>query len=95
MPNARLAAVPRAPPVIRLPAPDARPITAAVPSAGTTRLANCSRCKLNMKPGYEAWLEALPDTLRESTTAEALRIICDLDLAELQTINPPRGFGRD
>jgi hypothetical protein len=29
------------------------------------------------------------------TTAEALRAICDLDLSELQAIDPPKGFGRD
>ena len=28
-------------------------------------------------------------------TAEALPAICDLDLTELQSIVPPRGFGRD
>lgn len=44
---------------------------------------------------YAAWLEALPDSLRESATAEALQTICDLDLSELQAIEPPRGFGRD
>jgi hypothetical protein len=37
----------------------------------------------------------LPDGLRDSATAEALQAISDLDLTELQTINPPRGFGRD
>jgi hypothetical protein len=44
---------------------------------------------------YAAWLEAQPDNQRESTTAEALRAIVDLDLSELQTIEPPRGFDHD
>ena len=44
---------------------------------------------------YTAWLEALPGNLQDSTTAEALQVICDFDLAELQSIEPPRGFGRD
>jgi hypothetical protein len=44
---------------------------------------------------YAAWLEALPSSLQDSITAEALQAICDLDLAELQAIEPPRGFGRD
>jgi hypothetical protein len=44
---------------------------------------------------YIAWLEALPENLQETTTAEALQAICDLDLCELQAIDPPRGFGRD
>jgi hypothetical protein len=38
---------------------------------------------------------SLPDRLQDSATAEALRAICELDLAELQAIIPPRGFGRD
>jgi hypothetical protein len=44
---------------------------------------------------YATWLDALPDNLRESTTADALQAICDVDLADLQAIEPPRGFGRD
>lgn len=44
---------------------------------------------------YAAWLDNLPDSLRDSATAEALQAICNLDLADLQAINPPRGFGRD
>lgn len=44
---------------------------------------------------YEAWLQALPETLQDTATAEALHTICDLDLSELQAVEPPRGFGRD
>jgi hypothetical protein len=44
---------------------------------------------------YASWLEALPANLHDSAVAEALQTICDLDLVELQTIEPPRGFGRD
>jgi hypothetical protein len=44
---------------------------------------------------YADWLEAMPDNQQDSATAEAIRAICDLDLAELQAIEPPRGFGRD
>jgi hypothetical protein len=44
---------------------------------------------------YATWLDALPSNLRESTTADALQTICDLDLTDLQAIQPPRGFGRD
>jgi hypothetical protein len=40
-------------------------------------------------------LEALTDNQRDGTTAEALLAIVELDLSELQTIEPPRGFGRD
>jgi hypothetical protein len=44
---------------------------------------------------YAAWLESLPANLQDTATAEALAAICDLDLGELQAIEPPRGFGRD
>jgi hypothetical protein len=44
---------------------------------------------------YVDWFEALPTTLREGATADALQAICELDLSELQAIEPPRGFGRD
>jgi hypothetical protein len=44
---------------------------------------------------YAAWLESLPDNLRDSPIADALQAICDLDLTELEAIIPPRGFGRD
>jgi hypothetical protein len=42
-----------------------------------------------------AWLEALPTNLHEGATGEALQAICELDLSEIQAIEPPRGFGRD
>jgi hypothetical protein len=45
--------------------------------------------------GYAAWLDSLPENLRDSALAEALQAICDLDLSELQAIIPPRRFGRD
>ena len=44
---------------------------------------------------YRSWLEALPDNLQESATAEALQAIDDLDLDEVVAIEPPRGYGRD
>lgn len=49
----------------------------------------------NLQTEYATWLEALPDNQRGGTTAEALQAIVELDLSELQTIEPPRGFGRD
>ncbi len=50
---------------------------------------------LTLQAGYAAWLEALPDTLRDTATAEALQIIVDLDLETLASVEPPRGYGRD
>jgi len=44
---------------------------------------------------YAAWLDALPDNQQEGAVADTLRTIADLDLSELQSIEPPRGFGRD
>ncbi|HVP97918.1 MAG TPA: hypothetical protein VMS87_01450 [Roseiarcus sp.] len=53
-------------------------------------------CELIALQGqYAAWLEALPESLQDSATAEALHAIRDLDLTELEAIVPPRGFGRD
>jgi len=50
---------------------------------------------MELQAQYAAWLEALPDSPQGGSTADTLREICDLDLTELQTIDPPRGFGRD
>lgn len=44
---------------------------------------------------YANWLQALPENLQTSPTAEALQAICELDLDDIQASNPPRGFGRD
>jgi hypothetical protein len=35
------------------------------------------------------WLEPLPDSQQDSATAEASQTIIDLDLTELQAIEPP------
>jgi uncharacterized membrane protein len=51
--------------------------------------------RTELQAQYAAWLAALPTNLQDSAIADALQAICDLDLAELQAINPPRGFGRD
>jgi hypothetical protein len=50
---------------------------------------------LRLQTEYAAWLDALPETLRDGATGEALQAIVDLDLDELASIEPPRGFGRD
>jgi hypothetical protein len=49
----------------------------------------------DLQDEYQAWFDALPQNMADSATAEALRAICDLDLSELESIVPPRGFGRD
>ena len=50
---------------------------------------------LALQAAYTAWCDALPDSLRDSPTAVALLAIVELDLGELATIVPPRGYGRD
>ncbi len=50
---------------------------------------------VELQDEYEQWLAVLPGNLAESTVAEALRAICDIDLAEQEGVEPPRGFGRD
>lgn len=50
---------------------------------------------LEMQGDYQAWLDAMPENLAHSATADALRAICDIDLSELASVQPPRGFGRD
>jgi hypothetical protein len=42
-----------------------------------------------------AWFEALPESLRDSATAEALQEIVDLDLETIAAVRPPLGYGRD
>jgi len=50
---------------------------------------------LALQAEYAKWLAALPDSLSDSPTAEALGAIVDLDLTELADIEPPRGYGHD
>ena len=53
------------------------------------------RTLLDLQAEYQSWLDNLPDNLTESVLADKLEAICMLDLAELESIEPPRGFGRD
>jgi hypothetical protein len=50
---------------------------------------------LALQAGYVAWLDVLPDSLRDSATAAALQVIVDLDLDALAEIEPTRGYSRD
>jgi len=49
---------------------------------------------LELQADYQQWLDALPESLADTPTADALRAVCDLDLSGLE-LDPPRGFGRD
>src|SRR5271165_1539714 len=44
---------------------------------------------------YRAWLDNIPNNLEGSRLADKLQAIAELDLEELQAIEPPRGYGRD
>ena len=50
---------------------------------------------LALQATYADWLAALPESLRESATADALEAIVDLDLTAIADCQPPRGYGRD
>jgi len=50
---------------------------------------------LALHAAYADWLSGLPDSLRDSSTAEALEAIADLDLSTLADIELPRGYGRN
>lgn len=50
---------------------------------------------LTLQTEYAEWYDALPESLRDSATAEALQAVVELDLQPLAEIVPPRGYGRD
>lgn len=50
---------------------------------------------LILQDEYAAWLDTMPDPLRQGATGEVLQAIVDLDFGELAAIEPPRGYGRD
>jgi hypothetical protein len=50
---------------------------------------------IDLRDDYRAWLDNLPASLEGSRLAEKLQAIAELDLEELQAIDPPRGYGRD
>jgi hypothetical protein len=50
---------------------------------------------VNLQDEYRAWLDNLPPNLEGSRLAEKLQAITELDLDELQAVDPPRGYGRD
>jgi hypothetical protein len=50
---------------------------------------------VELQDEYVGWLDALPDNQQDSALADALWAIVDLDLSELQAVEPPWGFGGD
>ncbi len=50
---------------------------------------------IELQNGYQAWLDAQPENLASSATANTLQSICELDPSELVNVDPPLGFGRN
>ena len=50
---------------------------------------------VDLQAEYRDWLDNLPDNLQGAVVAEKLEAICEYDLAELEDLEPPLGFGRD
>ena len=50
---------------------------------------------VELQDQYRAWLDNMPTNLDGSPLADKLQAIAELDLEELQAIDPPRGYGRD
>ena len=64
-------------------------------SSRPQRWQDAVRTLLDLQGEYQAWLDNLPDSLGESALADKLEAICALDLGELESVQPPLGFGRD
>ncbi len=57
---------------------------------------------LEIQQEYEDWKESLPENLESSTLGEKLEEVCEMDIEEAkgliedaQSLDLPRGFGRD
>jgi len=50
---------------------------------------------VDLQDQYRAWRDNLPSSLEGSRLADKPLAITELDLEELQSIDPPRGYGRD
>jgi len=72
-----------------------RPPTAARTASRVRRWQAAVGELVALQAEYAAWLAAMPEATRDGATGEALQAIIDLDLDEIMTIQPPRGFGRD
>ena len=49
---------------------------------------------LALQSEYRARLDSLPKNLQARAIADMLRVICDLDLADIESVELPCGFGR-
>ena len=79
----------------RQPRPTTAPPSAPRSPPRPRRWAAAVTTLINLQDDYRAWLDTLPANLEASRLAEKLHAIVELDLEELQAIDPPRGYGRD
>ena len=75
--------------------PDGGDIAGAAPQATAEAVAAAVATLIELQDDYRAWLDTLPANLEGSRLAEKLQAFVELDLDELQAIEPPRGCGRD
>ena len=50
---------------------------------------------VQLQEHYGQWLENLPESLHGTALGEKLQAISAVELDELQSVEPPLGFGRD
>jgi len=74
---------------LALPAPVRRPVPR------PRRWAAAVTTLVELQDQYRDWLDNLPASLENSRLADKLQAIVELDLEELQAVDPPRGYGRD
>jgi hypothetical protein len=77
----------------QIPRPPATPVRRIAPRP--TRWAAAVAALVGLQEEYRAWLDNLPPNLENSTLADKLQTVVELDLEALQEIDPPRGYGRD
>ena len=77
----------------QIPGPPATPVRRIAPRP--TRWATAVAALVGLQEEYRAWLDNIPNNLEGSSLADKLQAIAELDLEELQAIEPPRGYGRD
>ena len=72
-----------------------RPAPPAPPTRRLARWAAAVATLVRLQEEYRDWLDNLPPNLESSALADKLQTIVELDLEELQTVDLPRGYGRD
>src|SRR6516225_9113936 len=66
-----------------------------LPTPRQSRAGGLEQGRVKLQEEYRAWLDNMPANLEGSPLADKLQAISELDLEELQAIEPPRGYGRD